>query len=649
MSFYENQHRARRKTGLLVAYFIAAVVLIILAVNAALYLVLAMLSSVSVMTPLQWITSGPAWMIALGTLVVIGGGSLLRMAQLSKGGLSVALMAGGTPVSPDTKDSKERMLLNITEEMAIASGTRVPRVFVLQQESGINAFVAGTDPANTVLAVTRGALDNLTRDELQGVIGHEFSHILNGDMNLNVRLIGILAGILLIGQIGEFLLRGQRHRSSNNRNGNQIALLGLALMVIGYVGLFFGRLIKAGISRQREFLADASAVQFTRNPDGIAGALYAIEAHTQGSNLLTRHAEDMSHMCFGDTLSLRMTLGGLLATHPPIPERIKAIDPTLLPRLKARWKQRQTTPASAPATASGMPDQAAGFAAVTAGSVGAPQAEAIKASVGTPTPEHAAFAHALHEAIPETLQAAAHEPARAALLLYALLLTELRSHAQDSLALIRAQHGEAAVRDTQALYRQVKEADPALRLPLLEITLATLRTQEPAQQERLLTVSEQLIQIDQRITLSEFIMVYLARQTLLPPAHPGHTIKSFATIESALTVLFSALVQSSEDTPANLQHNFQQIMRPFCAAGSTPQMLAAMPSIRQLTFALNQLSQLTPLLKQPVIDACIDCVLHDKKVTLKELEMLRAICEALKCPMPPLQVTLKNTLPYSTR
>lgn len=644
MSFYQNQHRARRKTGLLVAYFIAAVVLITVAVNAALYLALNMLSSVSVMTPAQWVMSGPAWMIALGTLVVIAGGSLFRMAQLSKGGLSVALMAGGIPVNPNTSDEKERMLVNITEEMAIASGTRVPRIFVLQNESGINAFVAGTDPANTVLAVTRGALDTLTRDELQGVIGHEFSHILNGDMGLNVRLIGILAGILLIGQIGEFLLRGQRYRGSrNNKNGGQIALLGVALMVIGYVGLFFGRLIKAGISRQREFLADASAVQFTRNPDGIAGALYAIGAHSQHSNLLSRHAEDMSHMCFGETLQLRVRLGGMLATHPPIPERINAIDPALMPRLKARWRQRQINPTGAEAGsgAASVTDHAAGFAAMAATGIGAAQADAIKASVGSPTPAHTAFAHELHEAIPAPLHDAAHDPALAELLLYAMLLTELRSHGQDSLALIRAQHDDAATSETQRLYRLVRDADPALRLPLLEITLATLRTLEPARQERLLSLSEQLIHIDNRITLSEFIMVYLVRQTVTAPQRLTRTLKSFSAVESSLTILFSAMVQSSGDQPDSQQQNFQQIMRPFSSADSV-QMLKTMPSIKQLTFALNQIAQLTPLLKQPVIDACVDCVLHDSKVTLRELEMLRAICEALKCPMPPLQVTLNQ-------
>lgn len=639
MSFYENQHRARRKTGLLVAYFFAAVVLIVVAVNAAIYFALAMVGSVKMMSPLQWAQSGPCWLIAAGTLAVIVLGSLFRMTQLSKGGLSVALMAGGVPLDSGTKNLQERTLINITEEMAIASGTPVPRIFVLRDEPGINAFVAGTTPGNTVLAVTQGALDTLSRDELQGVIGHEFSHILNGDMGLNVRLIGILAGILLIGQIGEFLLRGQRYRSSrSSKDSGKVALLGLALMAIGYVGLFFGRLIKAAIARQREFLADASSVQFTRNPDGIAGALYAIGMHSGHSNLLNRHAEDMSHMCFGETLQVK--LGGMLSTHPPIDERIKAIDPQLIPRLKARWKQRApAAPASATSPAAqAFAAGAAGLAATTE-AVSAAQHSAIKASVGTPTPAHAEFAHRLHQSIPPDLQTAAHDPLQSEALLYALLLTEMRSHGQDSLNLISG-HSTECAQYVARLYKTLKASEPALRLPLLDMTLATLRNLDAARQQQIVTTAERLIHIDNRVTLSEFIIGYLIRQTLTPQKRPVRAIKSFSAIESSLAILFSAIVQSSGDSAERQAENFRQIMLTYSRADWS-QVLQSVPSPKQLTFALDQLNRLTPLLKQPVIDACVDCALHDDKATLREMEILRAVCEALECPLPPLQVTLQ--------
>lgn len=638
MSFYENQHRARRNTGLLVGYFVVAVLLITMAVNAALYLVFSMVNTIQPMTPLQWLQSEVCWVIAGGTLLVIAAGSLFRMAKLAKGGVAVALMAGGTPLDTNSRDLKERTLINVTEEMAIASGVRVPRIFVLRNEPGINAFVAGTDPGNTVLAVTQGALDTLTRDELQGVIGHEFSHILNGDMLLNVRLIGVLAGILLIGQIGEFLMRSQqRARSSRSKNGGQIAIVGLALMVIGYVGLFFGRLIKASISRQREFLADASSVQFTRNPDGIASALYAIGMHSGHSNLQGRHAEDMSHMCFGQTLPIR--LGGMLATHPPIESRIKAIDPGLLPRLKARWRKRQQVDSSAPPVTQAAPSNAAGFAGDSGVALTQQQLSAIKASVGNPTPAHAEFAHQLHEAMPAGLVDAAHDPASASSLLFALLLTEMNSHGKEFMTLVKDRYGQESAQATANLYQSIRQHDLALRLPLLDIALATLRDLEAGQREQLVDLCDQLIRIDNKVTLSEFIITYLVRQLLCPASRPQRTIKSFRQIESSLAILFSTIAQSSGHENPSRADSFRQVMKTFTQTDWS-QLLQSMPTPRQITAALDQLARLTPLLKQSVVDGCVDCILHDGKATLRELEILRALCAAMECPMPPLQVTL---------
>lgn len=314
MTFYEHQHKARRKTGVLFGYFLLAVLLIVVAVNAVVYLTLYASDSMNVITPKQWFSTPLCWGTALITLTVIAGGSLFRYFKIRSGGDAIAIMAGGRFVSPETSNRLEKRLLNVAEEMAIASGTHVPRVYLLEQEQGINAFVAGYDANNTVLAVTQGALQNLTRDELQGVIGHEFSHVLNSDTRINLHLIAMLAGILLIGQIGESLLHSGRFaRRDRNASGNFV--LGLALMAIGYIGLFFGRLIKAAISRQREFLADASAIQFTRNPFGIGGALFKIGQLNQRSHLTSNHAEEMSHMCFGETL--KVNFASLLATHPP--------------------------------------------------------------------------------------------------------------------------------------------------------------------------------------------------------------------------------------------------------------------------------------------------------------------------------------------
>lgn len=324
MDFFERQSKARRHTTLLVFYFILAVTLIVLAI----YLVvdLALFGGgvkqhhygydaapvLSLWNPQLFL-----W-VALGTLAVIGIGSISKMSELSQGGSAVATMLGGEPVNPNTTDPDERKLLNVVEEMAIASGTPVPQVYLLPDES-INAFAAGHSPSDTVVAVTRGCMRLLTRDELQGVIGHEFSHILNGDMRLNIRLIGLIFGIMALAIVGRILLQTRGRK-------NPLPLLGLALLLIGWIGVFFGRLIQSAVSRQREFLADASSVQFTRNPEGLAGALKKIGGLSYGSRLESPHADVASHMFFAN--GLRESVFNLMATHPPLEDRIRAIEPS---------------------------------------------------------------------------------------------------------------------------------------------------------------------------------------------------------------------------------------------------------------------------------------------------------------------------------
>ncbi|AUM12008.1 M48 family metallopeptidase [Ketobacter alkanivorans] len=622
MSFYQNQDNARRKTWLLVFYFCTAVVLIIAAVNSAIYFTLILASDLN-MPPLQWVQNPICWGIAGLTLLAIVTGSLMRLAQLSKGGLSVAMMAGGTPLDPATTEPKEKMLLNVVEEMAIASGTSVPRVFILREESAINAFVAGTEPRNTVLAVTKGTLEKLNREELQGVVGHEFSHILNGDMKLNVRLIGILAGILFIGQIGEFLLRGQSRRryygSRSSKEGNQLIPIGLALMAIGYVGLFFGRLIKAAISRQREFLADASSVQFTRNPDGIASALYAIQHYSGHSLLMSAHAEDMNHMCFGETV--KMQLSGLLATHPPIEDRIRSIDNTLLPRLKARFRKREPAGTEHVPKVSTPPQAAASFAAQ-------PTAQQLKASIGQPTQEHYEYAQQLHLNIPAAINTLAHQTDSAETILYALLLLE-SSEQQPLPAAIPLQ--------TQPLSQTLRQCSPQIRLPLLDICLGTLKAATQEHRQSIIRSSIELIKVDMKITLSEFVYCYLIQQALGEIKRPPRVIKSYQKLESDLASLFSTLVQVSGDTPDKQSDNFRQIMQ-YYSNKDYSSWLQQPPTPKMLNRALQQLNRLAPLLKQPVVDACVDCILHDNKATVKEMELLRAICEALECPLPPILI-----------
>ena len=340
MDYFQSQDLAKKRTGLLVFYFAMAVILIIVSVYLAIACVLHLAGSEKETAGGEHAVAD-LWdpqllgAVALGTSALIGGGSLYKMASLSGGGHTVAELLGGRLLHPDSTDPDERRLLNVVEEMAIASGLPVPPVYLLENELAINAFAAGHTPGNAVVAVTLGTLRRLSRDELQGVIGHEFSHILNGDMRLNTRLIGILFGILVIGIVGWIMFRssfgvrlGARDDNGDRKGFNPIPLIGLALYVIGYVGVFFGNLIKAAVSRQREYLADASAVQFTRNPAGLAGALKKIGALAQGSQIQDAHAEEASHLFFGEAVGGMNNFFGLLASHPPLVERIRRIDPS---------------------------------------------------------------------------------------------------------------------------------------------------------------------------------------------------------------------------------------------------------------------------------------------------------------------------------
>ncbi|HLQ37751.1 MAG TPA: M48 family metalloprotease, partial [Planctomycetota bacterium] len=414
MDFFGHQERARRATRSLIVYFVLAVASIVLLV----YLAATALLLASDLQPTWW-RPQVLLIVGAGTIAIVALAALFKTAQLRSGGAAVAQMLGGRPVAPDTQDLAERTLLNVVEEMAIAAGVVVPSVFVLDDEHGINAFAAGWGTGDAAVAVTRGALEQLDRDELQGVIGHEFSHLFHGDMRLNVRLMGVLFGILCLATIGQIILRsiGRGSGGGGGKKGGAIAALAmfaLALMAIGYLGVFFGRLIKAAVSRQREFLADASSVQYTRNPAGIGMALAKIGGKV-GSRIHANHKEEVTHMLFAD--GVQHMFARLHATHPPVEVRIEQVLPGFLQQL-----QRGQPPiAAVTAVAPPLPE---GVVAGVAGGTARPRggAEALVASVGAPQAEHLQRARDLLAALPFELVAATRERSGARALCCALLL-----------------------------------------------------------------------------------------------------------------------------------------------------------------------------------------------------------------------------------
>src|SRR5690554_2089727 len=655
--FFERQAHARRNTGLLIVLFLTAVTLITLAVCLVGYLVTR--SQTSVLPFHYWLTSSHELTTALAVVLLIGVGSLVRWADLAGGGSRVAKMVGARLIEPDTNDAEERKLRNIVEEMAIASGVPVPDLYVMDNETSINAFVAGYTPGEAVMVVTHGALTHLTRDELQGVVGHEFSHILNGDMRINVRLIALLAGILMLGQIGHFLLRAGFYSSgrSRNRDGRAQAamgLIGLALMVIGYVGVFFGRLIQAAVSRQREMLADASSVQFTRNPEGIGGALFKIGM--KGGYLdTTSHASDMNHMCFGE--SARMKFSSLLASHPPVNERINAIQPGMLARLRSRLRDtepdralRQSSTESASTRVGDLVNQVVEPAR---GSHGGNRFSPVRSSlaagtgesaatlskrVGTVTPQSEAFAAHLLQQLPSTFRSLLYTRAGAIQLCYGLLIRELPGQQQQEWLALIPEHSLLGPKATllDKLLPTLTRLGDSARFPVLELAMPALRKLDPDERQQLISNVQKLVAADKRVNLFELALTTFLNRHLGAGAEEIIPVKyrNYRQVLPAISRVLSLFARAGSDSSEQAGQLYRQAMAGF--GSGTEQDAEQKVSMRQLSEALHMLSRLSPLLKPGIIDACGYCISHDGKVDVKEYELMRLVADQLDCPMPPL-------------
>lgn len=647
--FFQRQANARRNTALLVVLFLLAVMIISLAVCLVGYLVTR--SETTSLNFIDWLLSSHGLFTAGAVVGLILLGSLVRWIDLAGGGERVARMVGARLVDPSTQDSDERKLRNIVEEMSIASGVPVPQLYVMDHETGINAFVAGYSPGEAVMVVTHGALTQLNRDELQGVVGHEFSHILNGDMRINVRLIAVLAGILMIGQIGSFLLHSASPSSYSSRRRKEqgaAVILGLALMVIGYVGVFFGRLIQSAVSRQRELLADASSVQFTRNPEGIASALYKI-GFKGGFLNTTSHASDMNHMCFGE--SARMKLAGLLASHPPIEERINAIQPGLLTRIRSRQRDTQSAE-QIRSSQSAMPESASGFASGGAQMADTPSqqelppieyspAKGFSDSVGKVNKSSEQYAENLLSQLPANFRELLYTRTGAVQLCYALLTYQL-DEAQQSQVLSLLEDHPLLSPQPALIAKLVPTLDllgTASRFPALELAMPALRKLDPDERKRLIDYANQLIRADGRISLFEFAMHSFMQRHLADDA--GTVVKTkyrnYRAVQDSLQRLFSLMARAGSPSLDEASQLYGEAMAGFTLSRN-PKPLAERVTIKELREALQQLNGLSPLLKPAIIDACGHCVSHDGRVSVTEYEILRLVADQLDCPMPPIAI-----------
>jgi Zn-dependent protease with chaperone function len=663
VDFFAHQDAARKRTMWLVALFLLAVALIITAVHISASLLYfgylaknGLADTWSLWDPYVFAAS------ALGTIFVIATGSFFKIAVLRQGGgEAVARMLGGRPVEPGTRDPDERRLLNVVEEMAIASGIPVPAVYLLKDEKSVNAFAAGFSTDQAVIGVTRGCLSLLSRDELQGVIGHEFSHILNGDMMLNLRLMGTIHGILLIALIGYVLMRSSR---SSRKGGGQIVLAGGVLFLVGYIGVFIGRIIKAAVSRQREFLADSSAVQFTRNPDGLSGALKKIGGLIFGSRLDTPRAEEASHLFFSN--GLKRGFFNAMTTHPPLDERVRRLDPSFdgrFPVVDAGKLDRRSPRTSVP----GGPGVATP-APVAAGLAGAPahgpsetgaagpafpgpaypareggpglDPAAATARVGTLDPAHLDHAARLLSGLGKPLVDHARDLPGAMVIIYAILMSHEEEIRTRQLTSLRGSTEAFVHGNLPGVLETLDRAPREARLPLMDIAIPALCRLSDQQFHSFYQNVAMLVKADEKIDLFEFALQHALRRHVAPHfgtfRAPQIRYRSMSRAAAHVSVLLSAMAWSGQAGPDMATSAFQA-GKDQLGPGSDG--VRPLPperyTLEAVGRALDELARAAPAVQRRLIAAGTACVIHDRKVTQEEAELLRAVGDALGCPTPP--------------
>ena len=640
MNFFKSQDEARRNTGRLVVLFSLAVVSLIVMTNMLVMFVFGYFkveqtgsfNTEQLIREIDWrvfLTIGAA------VTITIALGSLYKIIALSGGGARVAEMLDAELVVNGSNDLKRQRLLNVVEEMAIASGTPVPPVYLLDEE-GINAFAAGYKPGDAIIGVTRGAIEKLSREQLQGVIAHEFSHVLNGDMKLNIRLIGLLHGILIIGLIGYYILRSASY-SRRSRNSGGAAILGLGLVVIGYAGTFFGNLIKAAVSRQREFLADASAVQFTRNTDGIAGALKRIGGDAAGSIIENPSGVQISHALFSQ--GMKTWLNSLYATHPPLEKRIYNIQPDWdgvfdysLPA-EIDHVNHENTSAQQPSREKQTATMAAVAAAMTSGS--------ITDQVGQPTPTRLEYARKLINDLPPEFSSAVNNPFAARAAIYFLVMDKDEAVQSGQLQHLKSAADTGVYEEIMKLVRAGHELKEEYRLPVVDMALATLH-QLSANQYRLFKNNlNALIEIDSKISLPEWSIRKIVFHHLDPvfTKKPGTTPQNLVLkqVQDACAVVLSVLLYSGKQQGISDNDVLNRAIEQLGIARISP-LAKSEISLDSLNSSLDRLARLKPLEKPLLLKACAVCITADRQITSNEVELYRAISAILDCPVPPLML-----------
>ncbi|MFT6152737.1 MAG: Zn-dependent protease with chaperone function [Bermanella sp.] len=643
MDFFEQQAQAKAASKQLFLIFFLVTFIVVIGVDFLIYISLKLpffdntaVSKVNISDHgfVNWQLSWIGLAAASVSILIIASGSFLRWLDLRTGGGGLAINLGARSLGFSSKDQKEQQLINVVEEMAIAAGVIPPSIFILDHESSINAFVAGYEIDDNALIVTHGLLKNMNRHELQAVVGHEFSHILNGDNRINIHLMIMIAGFVWVSQIGHALTsrnayRGSRsYNSYSNKGRQQVASIGIPLVILGFLGAFCGRLIRASVSRKREYLADASAVQFTRNPDSMASALNVIRTNTHKGYLKNSKAEELSHMCISPSKK-----SSWFSSHPPLESRINIIDDTFIKRYDARERKvereekrtiekNDKQQASRNIYSAEIPNmQLAG-------------AQHLHDVIGTITAASLAYAMSLHEQFPAEYKKALQSPEQAKAMLLYLLLDDKPDLRAEQLTWLQQQLPKS--KDyLHSLTMLSQGIQSRLTLPLVELLIPLLKTLDDDTKKSLVEQALILAKWDKKLSLFEICLYSLLKQNLQPNSKKSlpHSIKKLNLVAFEINLIVCCFIQiagGSDVEKANLHNSTMNIF------SLKTQLLIAKENIQpnQLYTTLKKLKGLSPMLKRSLMDVCGDIVFRDNIVESSEYQSLKLMSLLLSCPMP---------------
>lgn len=592
--FFERQEKARRATRRLVFWFAFGLAGTAAAVYFLVIFALKASGCYDASSASLWDPKTAACVFA-GTLMVVGGASLVKSREFgSSAGADVARQLGGREVSPDASRPDERRLINVVQEMSLASGVPVPRIFILENERGINAFAAGTSADRAAVAVSRGALDKLSRDELQAVVGHEFSHILNGDMQLNIRLVGWIFGLIVISLLGQILFRTAayqpRSRSRDGKNAAALVLLiGVGLLAIGFISQIFAQIIQAAISRHRERLADASATQFTRNPKALANALSRIGGDALGSRISSPRAGEFAHLFFASGVN------ALFATHPPLEERIRALDPS--------WDGEFLPPLSAPERAENAEANLSGLRNVSE-----------------------------TNSVPPFLAEMTRSADDAKTLICLLMMTDSPERNVEQAKILLEREKSAVFKKMEHLWERMRNFPREKRIAAVLVAAPALRELSARDRREFCETLDLLAQTDGNVSIFEFCILAAVRGLLLSESQRK---LSPSDVRSEAELVLNFFLRGNK-TPRSrwAQDLSAALAKQTMFPGSLRVLDEAALNFPALEAAFRKLRASPIRIREQLLFTARDVIAADGEITPEENDVLSAFAVALACPAP---------------